>query len=142
LCTSEEVIIDTKKEKMSHIYSTVWPSPMPHLKINNRRKRTRTSKLEIASLKHQVQYYQEVGGVENLKKDLLEEHDKCLKVQEDLVMKALSLQEESLLLGITYKEVLRWAEKGARALDRVKFIREVQKDKGVKDHNIELLSDE
>jgi hypothetical protein len=30
---------------------------------------------EVASLKHQVQYYQEAGGVENLKKDLLEEHD-------------------------------------------------------------------
>jgi hypothetical protein len=58
-------------------------------------------------------------------------------------MKALSLQEESLLLlRITYKEVLRWAEKGTRALDRVEFLKEVQRDKGVEDHNIELLSDE
>jgi hypothetical protein len=35
---------------------------------------------EIDSLKHQVQYYEEVGGVANLKKYLLEEHEKFLKV--------------------------------------------------------------
>jgi hypothetical protein len=33
-------------------------------------------------------------------------------------------------------------EKGAYALERVKFIREVKKDKGEEDHNIEILSDE
>jgi hypothetical protein len=41
----------------------------------------------------------------HLIKDLLEEHDKHLKVQDDLVMEALALQEGSLLLSITYKEV-------------------------------------
>jgi hypothetical protein len=38
------------------------------------------ARVEIASLKHQVQYHQEVGGVTNFKKDLLEVHEKCLKV--------------------------------------------------------------
>jgi hypothetical protein len=69
-----------------------------------------------------VQYYQEPGGTTNLRRDLLEEHDKHIKVQDDFVMKEIALQEESLLLGITYKEVIRWAEKGARALDRVEFL--------------------
>jgi len=77
-----------------------------------------------------------------LNKDLLEENNKCLKVQEDIVMKAVSLQEESMLFGITYKDVLRWEEKGANALERIKFIQAVQKDKGVEDHNIELLLDD
>jgi hypothetical protein len=80
------------------------------------------AKVEIASLKHQVQYHQEVEGVTNFKKDMLEVHDKSLKVWEDLVMKASDLQEESLLLWITYKDVLQWAKKGVEALEKVEFI--------------------
>jgi len=57
-------------------------------------------------------------------------------------MKEISLQEESLLFRVTYKEVLKWVEKGANALERVEFIREVKKDKGEDEHNIEILSDE
>jgi hypothetical protein len=54
-------------------------------------------------------------------------------------MNALSLQEESFMFGITYKDVLRWAKKGTRALDRVEFLQEVQGEKCVEDHNIEIL---
>jgi hypothetical protein len=107
LCTSEEVIIDTKKAKMSQLYSTGMA--ISHASFDKEimeERELEQARSEIASLKHQVQYYQEDGGVANLKKDLLEEHDKCLKVQEDLVMKAVSLQEESMLFGITYKDVL------------------------------------
>jgi hypothetical protein len=79
-----------------------------------------------------VQYYHEVEGETNLRKDLLEEHDKHLKIQDNLVMKELGLQEESMLLRITHREFLRWVEKGARALDIVEFLQEVQREKGVK----------
>ena len=57
-------------------------------------------------------------------------------------MKEISLQEESLLFGVTYKEVIKWVKNGANVLERVDFIREVQKDKGEDEHNIEILSDE
>jgi len=49
-------------------------------------------KNDVASLKHQVKYYQEVRGATNLRKNILEEHDKHLKIQDNLVMKALALQ--------------------------------------------------
>jgi len=47
-----------------------------------------------------------------------------------------------LIFGLTYKDLLWWEEKGANTLEKVEFIREIQKYKGVEDHNIELLSDE
>jgi hypothetical protein len=53
-----------------------------------------------------------------------------------MVIKELGLQEESLLRGIIHTEVLRWDKKGGRALDRVEFLQQVQKDKGVEDHDI------
>jgi hypothetical protein len=77
----------------------------------------------VASLKHQVQYYQEAEGISKLKKYLMKEHDNLLKVQDELVMNVPALQEESLFLRIPYKEVLRWAEKGTRALDRIEFLK-------------------
>jgi hypothetical protein len=49
----------------------------------------------VASLKHQVQYYQEAEGISKLKKYLMKEHDNLLKVQDELVMNVPSLQEES-----------------------------------------------
>jgi hypothetical protein len=38
----------------------------------------------------------------------------------------------SVSRGSPYKEVLRWAKKGTRALDRVEFLMEVQREKGVR----------
>jgi len=87
LCTSEEVIIDTNKAKLSQLYS-------PGLAISYasfdkeimEERELEQVRIEIVSLKHQVQYHQKVRGVTNFKKDLLEVHEKCLKVQEDLEM--------------------------------------------------------
>jgi hypothetical protein len=39
---------------------------------------------------------------------------KCLKIQDDILRKQVGLQEESLLLGIRHREILRWSEKGNR----------------------------
>lgn len=48
-----------------------------------------------------------------------------------------------MLQGITHKEILIWGEsKSAWALDRVEFLREVQKDKGIEYHHIEIISNE
>jgi regulator of replication initiation timing len=49
----------------------------------------------VISLKNQVQHYQEVGGAKNIIKYIIEEHDKCLEVEDELVRKALGLKEES-----------------------------------------------
>jgi hypothetical protein len=131
LSTTEEVIIDTKKDKMSQLYSIgLAISHASYDKAIMEERELEQARVEIASLKHQVQYHQEAGGVTNFKKDLLEVHDRCLKVQEDLVMKEVALQEESLLFGLTYKDVLWWEEKGANALEKIEFIQAVQKDKG------------
>ena len=44
------------------------------------------ARVEITSLKHQVQYHQEDGRVTKFKKDLLEVHARRIKLQEDLTM--------------------------------------------------------
>jgi hypothetical protein len=125
---TEEVIIDTKKAKASQLYSTgLAISHASYDKALVEEKELEQARTEIASLKHQVQYHQEVGGETNFKADLLEIHGRRLEVQKDLIMKAVALQEESLLFGITYKDIQRWDEKGAGTLEKVEFIQEIQK---------------
>jgi len=100
------------------------------------------SKNDIDSLKHLVQYHQEVGGETQFKSYLFEIHGRRLQVQQDLIMQATTLQEESLLLAITHKDIHQWAKSGSITLEKVEFIQEIQQDKGREDHCKELLSDE
>jgi hypothetical protein len=45
------------------------------------------------------------------------------EIQDDIIRKEVEIQEESLLLGIEHKEMLRWREKGVRDLDKVDFLK-------------------
>jgi hypothetical protein len=86
------------------------------------------AKVEISSIKHQVKYHQEAWGIKNFKMDLMEIHDEHLKVKEDLVMKEVALYEKYFLFELTFKDVLRWAEKEDNTLEKVEFIHEIEKD--------------
>jgi len=54
----------------------------------------------------------------------------------------VALQEESLLLGITCREVHRWDEKGFGTTEKMEFVQVIQKEKGYEYHNINILLDE
>jgi hypothetical protein len=130
LCTSEEVILDAKRAWMSELVSTGISISHASLdKAMEEEKELEYARKELASLQHQVQYYQEVRGASNLVKDLLEEHDKHQQIRDTFLKKVVEFQEETLLLSITHKEVLRWRKKGARDLNKVEFIREIRRTK-------------
>jgi hypothetical protein len=60
LCTFEEVIINTKKEKMSQLFSVGLVISHASLdKVVAKERELEQVKQEVASLKYQVQYYQE-----------------------------------------------------------------------------------
>jgi hypothetical protein len=45
-----------------------------------------------------------------------------------------------LLFELTHKEILQWSKKGARAMDEVEFLRQIQKEKGDEYHGIHILT--
>jgi hypothetical protein len=58
LCTSEEVILDTKKSRMSELFSTgITISHASFDKVVAEERELEQARKEVTSLKHQVQYY-------------------------------------------------------------------------------------
>jgi hypothetical protein len=87
-----EVIIDIKKAKASQLYSKFLAiSHASYDKEVVEERELEQARVEIASLKHHVRYHQEAGGETKFKVDLLEINDRCIKVQEDLIMKEVDM---------------------------------------------------
>jgi hypothetical protein len=90
-----------------------------------------------------VHYYKyTIEVVLILKHDLQEEHKKYRLARDAFLKQIADCQEETLLCCVAYKYMLKWSEKGARVVDQIKYIREIQKVIGGEDNDIKVLTDD
>jgi hypothetical protein len=54
----------------------------------------------------------------------------------------IGYQEETLMGLIAYKDMMKWSEKYHQVLEKIEYIREIQKGRGEEEHGIRMLIDE
>jgi hypothetical protein len=90
-----------------------------------------------------VEYYQDTTQeVRFMRVELGEIYSQFKSEREIFMTWIIGYQEETLMGLIAYKDMMKWSKKSHQVLEKIEYIREIQKGRGEEEHGIRTLTNE
>jgi hypothetical protein len=144
LITMEETLLDAKQSKVSELLGAgmaISSATMDREREDEHE--VDSMRVELVQLRHQVEYYQDTTqAVRFMRVELGEIYSQFKSEREIFMTWIIGYQEETLMGLIDYKDMMKWFEKSHHMLEKIEYIREIQKGRGVEEHGIRMLTDE